>query len=425
MPEWLCRHTRQKNIVLGVAILSCLALCAATGFPALPCTRPGLRGELDGEMLRLFCRENLFAVTFFFFTVVSGIVAVGLGISLRNVSSEDGSFVDACRNVGIFAILSGVWILTDSTFLTLFIGDRDIISFLSFLSFMLMPLPLIRYFDLMLPGLQKLRVVDWAISANLLAFLGMSALKMDALLVIVPLGIHHGLILYVIAVVSKRMLGAERRRGRRLPVGLAVFLLFSLTAIVLFLLGRVALYSVFYGIALIGLITTVFYRLMKRMIDIFENQAELDRFKEMAFTDALCRIGNRSAFQMEQEATEDAPGLCYVMLDLNGLKQVNDRLGHSVGDYLIHSAAHVIQNTFADTGNCFRIGGDEFVVICTGMDEQGIRDVLERLQNAIEQHNRDQEIPLSLAWGYALRKTPEDTADALFARADEGMYVSA
>ena len=88
-----------------------------------------------------------------------------------------------------------------------------------------------------------------------------------------------------------------------------------------------------------------------------------------------------------------------------------------------HSAAHILQNTFADTGKCYRIGGDDFAVICTGIDEQGIRFVLERLQNNLQQHNRFQEVPLSFAWGYAMRKTPEDTADALFERADEAMYA--
>ena len=50
-----------------------------------------------------------------------------------------------------------------------------------------------------------------------------------------------------------------------------------------------------------------------------------------------------------------------IYLDLNGLKEINDKMGHLAGDTLIISASYVLQEIFAD--NSYRIGGDEFVVI--------------------------------------------------------------
>lgn len=415
--------TKQKNIVLGAAILISLALCVTAGFPELPSAKTGLGEDLTAEALRAFCAENVFAVSFFFFAAAIGAVTMGLGLALWGSGRENRDFVNACLDLGLFILLSGIWILTDSTFLSLFIRDWNAIGYFSFLSFMLMPLPVLRFFDYLIPGLRKIGAVDWLLSANLCCFLIITAVKADSWLMLLSLGIHHLLILYVIAVIGEaqsRQVG-DHRNG--LSAGLLAFLFLSLGALASFLLGRTDLYSVAYGIGLLSLIVTVFRKLVGRMLQLFRDHAELDRFREMAYTDALCRIGNRTAFQMGQQATAGAPRLCYVILDLNGLKQINDNLGHSVGDFLIHTAARLIEETFADSGKCYRIGGDEFAVICTELDEQGVQSVLNRLELAVNQRNRNQEIPLSLAWGYAMRKTPEDTVDVLFHRADEAMYA--
>ena len=53
-------------------------------------------------------------------------------------------------------------------------------------------------------------------------------------------------------------------------------------------------------------------------------------------------------------------------IDLNGLKRINDQMGHHVGDQAIYTAARCIQIAFDRAGDCYRIGGDEFAVILTG-----------------------------------------------------------
>ncbi|MDD5863684.1 MAG: GGDEF domain-containing protein [Firmicutes bacterium] len=425
MIEGLHRVREKKDTLLYAAVLICLALCIVTGFPALPYTKQGLGETLDAAALRHFCWKNLFAVSFFFFSTAAGIAALSVGFALRSSGPENRSLVTACRQLGLFVILSGIWMLTDSPFLSLFTQNRDAISFLSFASFMLMPLPLLRFFDYLLPGQRKIWIMDWLFSANLCVFLVLSALKAGSVVYLVLLGIHHVLIIVTIASAwwhQFRERGLEQQRIWP-PSGLLLFFVFSLVSVLVFLMGLVEVYPVTYGIGLICLMFFVFRKLMKRMLRVLKERAELDRFKEMAYTDALCQIGNRSAFLQEQQATADMPELCYVVLDLNGLKRVNDQLGHSAGDYLIHAAAQAIQDTFADSGKCYRTGGDEFAVICTELDEPGLLDVLDKLEQTLAQCNLHQQPPLSLAWGYAIREAPEDTAEILYQKADDRMYA--
>lgn len=57
-----------------------------------------------------------------------------------------------------------------------------------------------------------------------------------------------------------------------------------------------------------------------------------------------------------------------VYLDVNGLKEINDNLGHDSGDELLKACAKIIQNSF-EIGSYYRIGGDEFVIICIDISE--------------------------------------------------------
>jgi diguanylate cyclase (GGDEF)-like protein len=75
---------------------------------------------------------------------------------------------------------------------------------------------------------------------------------------------------------------------------------------------------------------------------------------------------NRRAYDdtLSQLMTKDSlKNITIVVFDVNGLKRVNDTLGHAAGDELIKAAAKIIKDSFGEYGKCFRIGGDEFVAI--------------------------------------------------------------
>ena len=119
-------------------------------------------------------------------------------------------------------------------------------------------------------------------------------------------------------------------------------------------------------------------------------------------SDELTGLGNRRAFEQELRLIESNPGAyddaVLVMLDLNGLKVVNDTYGHSVGDELIATAAMCITETIGSGCKCFRIGGDEFTVILH--DYTGSVSLrLAEMRRWIAEYNRNHTYKLSIAHG--------------------------
>lgn len=139
--------------------------------------------------------------------------------------------------------------------------------------------------------------------------------------------------------------------------------------------------------------------------------------------DILTGMKNRTAFMEEQERDIQAIGRTYILMDINNLKFINDMYGHQAGDRLIVTAAEYIGDTFGKMGECYRIGGDEFVVILRKCTSGEAANALFRMQELIEKDNKRRKIPLSIAAGYAVQECEEDTADRLFRQADANMYV--
>ena len=89
--------------------------------------------------------------------------------------------------------------------------------------------------------------------------------------------------------------------------------------------------------------------------DIIDKQIELE---ELSYKDNLTDIGNRRALDKFMERNRTQIGVMYI--DLNGLKETNDILGHEFGDHLIQSCSDLLVKHFRKN-ECYRIGGDEFV----------------------------------------------------------------
>ena len=141
----------------------------------------------------------------------------------------------------------------------------------------------------------------------------------------------------------------------------------------------------------------------------------------LAYNDMLTGVKNRNAFMKDQEALAVNNSVCYIMMDINGLKLVNDTLGHHYGDDLIRRAALLIQKAFSELGVCYRVGGDEFVVICQNADEAAVKHAIAQMDTQIKAENAAGS-KISIACGYAFGGSGIDNVTALFAAADENMY---
>lgn len=113
------------------------------------------------------------------------------------------------------------------------------------------------------------------------------------------------------------------------------------------------------------------------------------------------------------------------VFDINGLKAVNDVLGHHAGDKLIIGAARCIEKVVGDAGRCYRTGGDEFIVM-TNMEKEEAEDILDRLETETEIWSKDHPIfSLSIASGYIRAENYRDySVEELVKKADQEMYAA-
>ena len=118
-----------------------------------------------------------------------------------------------------------------------------------------------------------------------------------------------------------------------------------------------------------------------------------------------------------------ARDITIISIDVNGLKFINDTLGHINGDQVIIAAADIIQEVFGKSGNVARIGGDEFGIILKNHKEAQIEELLKRLTTEVEQHNfMAKGHGLSLAFGYSFHSSGIVNMEYLFQEADNKMF---
>lgn len=162
---------------------------------------------------------------------------------------------------------------------------------------------------------------------------------------------------------------------------------------------------------------------------VVELQGELQR---QATLDPLTRLPNRRGFVPMAEhrlevAKRNHQPLALMFVDVDGLKHVNDTLGHAMGDWLIAETAYVLRTTFRASDLIARMGGDEFCILFAAVSDAAVEGAARRLEASMDRSNLDPERPfrLSLSAGVS-RFDPEDprTLDGLMALADERMYAN-
>jgi diguanylate cyclase (GGDEF)-like protein len=156
-------------------------------------------------------------------------------------------------------------------------------------------------------------------------------------------------------------------------------------------------------------------------------QEELQR---LATVDPLTSLVNRRGLMplLEHQlevARRHLESVAVLFADLDGLKAVNDDLGHGVGDEMLAETAAILVDSFRSSDVSARIGGDEFCVVLTAESAASTEAAIARLQRSIRTANRlpDRPYRLSLSIGVATFDPERPvSAEALIAEADERMY---
>ncbi len=158
--------------------------------------------------------------------------------------------------------------------------------------------------------------------------------------------------------------------------------------------------------------------------------AMLGRLSKMWLYDELTGVNNRAGYnkfapRILEEAQKKQLPIAVIFADMDGLKKVNDLYGHEEGDAYIKAMANILEHNRRHGELLARYGGDEFVIVLNGYSEDGIREYIDKIRNAIGQYNAryTRAYKLDASIGYFLEMDAEKASlELLVELADKNMY---
>ncbi|MDO4521738.1 MAG: diguanylate cyclase [Eubacteriales bacterium] len=151
------------------------------------------------------------------------------------------------------------------------------------------------------------------------------------------------------------------------------------------------------------------------MVSLLKRRDIVSELKRLSYTDSGTGARNRMAMYQHFEELKNQSNIGIVFCDITGLKKVNDTQGHAAGDEMIRNTYECLKEGF-DSSEIFRIGGDEFVILCSGNTETELQKKISRVQTALQVRN------IAMAIGAEWRPHVEDTVENTIMNAEKKMY---
>jgi diguanylate cyclase (GGDEF)-like protein/PAS domain S-box-containing protein len=157
--------------------------------------------------------------------------------------------------------------------------------------------------------------------------------------------------------------------------------------------------------------------------DITDRKRAEERLEQLSFHDSLTGLYNRSFFEEEllRLDRERLLPLSIILCDINGLKLINDTLGHRKGDELLARAAAILKQNSRSEDIVCRWAGDEFVILLPQADQIVANRICDRIRTACQETEIDS-LPLSFSLGAATKEYADQDVEIVFKDADDVMY---
>lgn len=360
--------------------------------------------------------------------LILGIVILAAGILIWS---------DRLAYLGLFAIVTSLWGMLESRVAQLFTGNLQLAAFVLYSSFYLIPV-FIMAFLLTYKTLCQKKYMHWMFWLSATSFVVVQLLQITGIFYYTQMVfcVHVLVVLSLLGVIKSYIdikRSKEEQQEEELAVYRAILMLgvFGIAEIISYYVYPRGGVGKYVKAGLLVFIAYLGYSVVKQLRELEWQKAKTELYKELAFKDIMTELANRTSFEQDMRDLREKNAkqkdgnesqLIVFITDMNGLKSINDNLGHAMGDEAIIKTGYVLQQYFTKGCSCYRIGGDEFCVIARGIMQDEFEEMCHSFERAIERYNEQTKYPLSVSIGYC--QVDESGIDACFKRADELMYAA-
>ena len=348
-------------------------------------------------------------------------IMVGLGFIVRvlyNRFTWKGRYDGDYLYLAVFAVIIGLWKLSDTrSSPLLFPRNPMFLSYFTLAMLLLAPVPMLMFARGCSSG-RSSRFLDDVCMLSLLS--GVAIVILQAANVLdfrESLPATHVVIGLTMAVVLLSTVREWKRRGKNLR------LLITMFGLLICVVGALLDLTFFY---VQGNSAHILYTLAAFLVYvILMGMASGREMNQRAYVDMHTGLYNKNSCNERQGGYGPVQEPTAVfMFDLNGLKQINDTLGHGAGDTLIFQFADILRKNLPVKAFVGRYGGDEFIAILSPADSAAVHRALTDVADAVDWYNKGEgRVPIGYAVGSALSTDyPGESLRALLDRADIDMY---
>ena len=369
--------------------------------------------------------ENAMHLVFALVMLICVIAAIGTWFVfwIRNGIIPEESY-HSLLWIGLFAASVGTWFFTEAYVWAISTGAFAASGTLNYLALSLMPVSLL--------GILKSICTEKLVSLRWFVIIAKVMLITEWILFLTGLVDFSGMLVLM---------------QMECAVAAAIFAVFLAWKRELFLVGDVVRYGmwVLLGMLVITLVAysrggnwlywalgAVFVIVASVMVSAFmklnlaiKDIAQTEQYKEHALTDIMTGLKSRYAytiFEAQQKVGYPSKALYLMFLDIDMLKKTNDTLGHVAGDEMIIAVSNCIKDAFGDVAECFRMGGDEFLVATTA-EEEVVQERLALLNRLVSKWSGRYVNSLTVSYGIAAASEhPDMDFEELLKTADSMMY---
>ena len=320
--------------------------------------------------------------------------------------------------LGSFSALLGLWRITDVKSASLLFSDNPmVLGYITIGALFLCSIPLLLYISTLFSEKKSIPLLAVSLIGSIVSLLvllfqvlGIAEFKESLVFSHIMLIAAISIILIVVLIYKRRNSNNHIHSSWKYFLLLAVGIVLDLVS---FYVYGSSSNIVFTTLALILYVIIMFI-------------TNIQDTTQKAYSDSRTGLANKARWNdLMNDSIPISGPTCIMMMDLNGLKYINDKWGHEAGDNVIFSFANILRNTLPSNSAICRWGGDEFTVMINGINSKKIKQYVDALRYAVDEYNASCVSPsISYAIGWALSSEhPGLSRQELLAIADNRMYL--